>query len=206
MLWGQRRKYGAPLASALLWARSPKLFFGVSVLYRALERRSSPLEPALRSLVIVRVSQLNWCRFCVDLNSATLLERGVSEEKVAMLERWRESALFSERERAALEYAEAVTQTPGTVDDGLVARLAALFGEDGVIELTGLVAFQNMSSKFNAALGVPAQGFCRVDAFPRPPPEAPRAGEPAPACTSPHAPRAIDPKQDSILPNPRTFP
>jgi AhpD family alkylhydroperoxidase len=158
MLWGQRRKYGAPLASAMLWARSPKLFLGVSLLYRA--------------LVIVRVSQLNWCRFCIDLNAAALRARGVGEDKIAALERWRESSLFGERERAALEYAEAVTQTPGTADDALVARLAALFGADGAIELTGLVAFQNMSSKFNAALGVPAQGFCRVDAFPRPPPEA----------------------------------
>lgn len=173
MLRGQRRKYGAPLASALLWARSPKLFLGVSLLYRALQRRSSPLEPALRSLVIVRVSQLNSCRFCVDLNAATLLERGMSEDKIAALEHWRGSDLFGERERAALAYAEAVTQTPGTADDGMVARLAALFGEDGAIELTALVAFQNMSSKFNAALGVPAQGFCRVDAFPRPPPAGP---------------------------------
>ena len=177
ILWGQRRKYGAPLASALLWARSPRLFLGVSVLYRALERRASPLEPALRSLVIVRVSQLNACRFCVDLNAATLLARGVSEDKIAALEHWRESGQFGERERVALEYAEAVTQTPGTADDDLVSRAAALFGEDAVIELTGLIAFQNMSSKFNAALGVPAQGFCRIDAFPRPPPEAAGASE-----------------------------
>lgn len=177
MLWGQRRKYGAPLASALLWARSPTLFLGVSALYRALERRSSPLEPALRSLVIVRVSQLNWCRFCVDLNAASLLARGVSEDKIAALEHWRESSLFSDRERAALEYAEAVTRTPGTADDDLVARVGALFGEDGAIELTGLIAFQNLSSKFSAALGVPAQGFCRIDAFPRPPPAAPGASE-----------------------------
>lgn len=176
MLWGQRRKYGAPLASALLWARSPKLFLGVSVLYRAIERRSSPLEPALRSLVIVRVSQLNWCRFCVDLNSATLLERGISEDKIAALGCWRESNRFSERERTALEYAETVTQTPGAANDELFDRLKALFGDDGVIELTGVIAFQNMSSKFNAALGVPAQGFCRFDAFPRPPPAAPTHG------------------------------
>lgn len=170
MLWGQRRKYGAPLASALLWARSPRLFLGLTFLYRMIERRSSPLDPALRSLVIVRVSQLNGCRFCVDLNAATLLERGVDEGKVAALAGWRESNLFGEHERAALDYAEAVTLASGAVDEGLFARVQALFGDDGMIELTGLVAFQNMSSKFNAALGVPPQGFCRIDAFPRPSP------------------------------------
>lgn len=49
--WNQRRKYGAVLDSALLWARSPKLFLGVALLYVAIERRSSPLSPTLRSLL-----------------------------------------------------------------------------------------------------------------------------------------------------------
>lgn len=176
ILRAQRRKYGAPLSSALLWARSPRLFIGVSLLYRMIERRSSPLEPSLRSLVIVRVSQLNSCSFCVDLNSATLLERGVREDKVVALEHWRASDKFNERERAALEYAEAVTATPGTVSDELISRLGALFGEDGVIELTGLITFQNMSSKFNAALAVPAQGFCRIPAAPPTAEKAPELG------------------------------
>jgi AhpD family alkylhydroperoxidase len=76
--WNQRRKYGAVLDSALVWARAPKVFLGVALLYGMIDRESSPLEPALRSLVTVRVSQLNGCRFCVDLNTATLLKRGVA--------------------------------------------------------------------------------------------------------------------------------
>jgi len=160
--WNQRRKYGAVLDSALLWARVPRLFLGVAVLYGMIDRRSSPIEPALRSLVTVRVSQINHCPFCVDLNSATLLRRGASAEKVEALDRWRESGLFSERERAALEYAEAMTHPDPGVDDALMARLKRHFGEDAVVELTGLVAFQNLSSKFNSALAVPPQGFCRL--------------------------------------------
>ncbi|MBI2508844.1 MAG: carboxymuconolactone decarboxylase family protein [Betaproteobacteria bacterium] len=158
--WNQRRKYGAVLDSALLWARAPRLFFGVAILYGMIDRRSSPVEPALRSLITVRVSQINHCPFCVDLNSATLMERGASPEKVEALARWRESELFSQRERAALDYAEAMTLSQGGVDDGLMDRLRRHFGDDAIVELTGLVAFQNLSSKFNAALGVPAQGFC----------------------------------------------
>ena len=92
--WNQRRKYGAVLDSALLWARVPRLFLGVAILYGMIDRRSSPVEPALRSLITVRVSQINHCPFCVDLNSATLMERGASPEKVEALARWRESALF----------------------------------------------------------------------------------------------------------------
>ncbi len=160
----QRRKYGAVLDSALLWARAPKLFLGVVLLYAAIDRKSSPIDPALRSLVMVRVSQMNWCPFCVDLNSATLLERGAGPDKVRALDTWRDSDLFSERERAALDYAEAVTRSDPQVEDELVERLKEHFDDDAVVELTGLIAFQNMSSKFNSALGVPPQGFCRLPA------------------------------------------
>jgi len=173
--WNQRRKYGAVLDSALLWGRAPRLFLGVAVLYGMIDRRSSPIEPALRSLVTVRVSEINHCPFCVDLNSATLMKRGASPEKVEELGRWRSSELFSERERVALEYAEAMTYPDPGVDDALMARLKQHFDEDAVVELTGLVAFQNLSSKFNSALGVAPQGFCRR------PEQAVRPGSSAPA-------------------------
>lgn len=168
--WNQRRKYGAVLESALMWARAPRLFLGVAVLYGMIDRRSSPIDPALRSLVTVRVSQINHCSFCVDLNSATLLERGVALEKVAALTQWRESPLFDARERAALDYAEAMTRPEPGVDDTHVAALKPHFDDDAIVELTGLVAFQNLSSKFNAALAVPAQGFCPVGARESPDP------------------------------------
>ena len=158
----QRRKYGAVLDSALLWARAPKLFLGVAGLYGMIDRKSSPIEPALRSLITVRVSQINWCPFCVDINSATLLRRGASMDKVEALEAWRDSNLFDTRERAALAYAEAMTRSDLQVDDALMADLKRHFDDDAVVELTGLIAFQNMSSKFNSALAVPPQGFCRI--------------------------------------------
>jgi uncharacterized peroxidase-related enzyme len=160
--WNQRRKYGRVLDAARLWARSPRLFLGVAVLYGQIDRRRSPIEPPLRSLITVRVSQINGCSFCVDLNAATLMKRGASLEKVEALEDWRESALFSERERCALDYAEAMTCSDRRVDDEVYSRLKTHFEDDAIIELTALVAFQNLSSKFNSALGVPPQGFCRL--------------------------------------------
>lgn len=160
--WNQRRKYGQVLDAALLWARSPRLFLGVAHLYGAIDRRGSPIEPVLRSLVTVRVSQINHCAFCVDINSRTLLQRGLSEDKLLALYDWRESPLFDSRERLALEYAEAMTVSGQGVDDDLFNRLREHFDEGAVVELTALIAFQNLSSKFNAALGVPSQGFCRT--------------------------------------------
>ncbi|MCW8962288.1 MAG: carboxymuconolactone decarboxylase family protein, partial [Gammaproteobacteria bacterium] len=115
-----------------------------------------------RSLVTVRVSQINWCHFCVDINSATLARRSGSMDKVENLESWKESDLFSDKERVVLEYTEAVTYSDQQVSDEHIQRLKDFFDEDGIVELTGLIAFQNLSSKFNSALDVPPQGFCKV--------------------------------------------
>lgn len=164
--WNQKRRYGEVLNPGLLWARVPRLFATVALLYGALDSKGSRVDPALRSLVTVRVSQINWCNFCVDINSATLARRTGSFDKVVALEQWRESELFDERERVALEYAEAMTFSDRQVSDELMQRLRGFFDEDGIVELTGLIAFQNMSSKFNAALDVPAQGFCRIPQAP----------------------------------------
>lgn len=160
--WNQKRKYGAILIPGLLWARVPKLFMAVAVLYGALDRKASPLDPILRSLVTVRVSQINWCRFCVDINSATLARLSGSMEKVEELAQWRKSDIFDEREKVVLEYAEAVTYSDQRVSDELVHRLKDFFSDDGIVELTGLIAFQNLSSKFNSALDVSPQGFCKI--------------------------------------------
>ena len=162
LFWLQRRKYGEVLKPSLLWARSPLLMLAMAGMYGVVDRKGSPLSPVLRSLVTVRVSQINWCRFCVDINSATLAERAGSFDKVQALANWRQAAIFDERERAALEYAEAVTVTGDRVSDELAARLSKHFDEDGIVELTALIAFQNLSSKFNSALDVPAQGFCQL--------------------------------------------
>jgi len=145
-----------------MWGRVPKLFLAISTLYGLLDRRASPLDPVLRSLVTVRVSQINGCRFCVDLNSATLVRRAGSQAKVDALDNWRGSDRFDPKERAALEYAEAMTDSTRRVSDALVDALRRYFDEDAIVELTALIAFQNLSSKFNSALDAPAQGFCRL--------------------------------------------
>ncbi len=78
--WHQRRKYGQPLEAARVWARRPRLFLAVANLYGALDRKRSAVPPTIRSLVTVRVSQINHCRFCVDLNSMTLAHSGQRHE------------------------------------------------------------------------------------------------------------------------------
>jgi uncharacterized peroxidase-related enzyme len=148
--------------SVRLWARSPRVFLAFLRLFKAVDRASSPLEPALRALVMLRVSQLNDCAFCVDLNGSRAIERSVTLEQLDALEHHAASPLFGAREKAALAFTDAVTTTGAAVPPALRQALRASFTEDAIVELSALIAFQNMSSKFNAALDVPAEGFCSV--------------------------------------------
>ncbi|TXT24304.1 MAG: alkylhydroperoxidase-like protein AhpD family [Gallionellaceae bacterium] len=159
-LANQRRRYGRELEPARLWGRSPRVFAGLSLLYGALDRSTSPIEPPLRTLVTVLVSQINWCAFCVDINSATGIKRGLTEAQLAALPEFESSDLFDARTRAALAYAATITHTGRQVDAALMSRLKSHFSDDAIIELTAIIAFQNLSSKFNAALDVAPQGFC----------------------------------------------
>jgi alkylhydroperoxidase family enzyme len=83
-------------------------------------------------------------------------------EKLAEVTAWRESTLFSEAERLALEYAERITYTDRKVDEALVDDLKKHFSEAQIVELTAAIAMENFRSKFNPALGIEAQGFCMV--------------------------------------------
>ncbi|VAW22064.1 hypothetical protein MNBD_ALPHA12-880 [hydrothermal vent metagenome] len=160
--WNQKRRYGKVLEPGMLWARSPRVFATLALFYGALDRKKSPIEPALRSLVTVLVSKINHCAFCVDINSATLLKRGVSPEMVVALNDWQNSALFDARQLVALDYADAITRTGRQVDQQMIGRLKVHFDDDALVELTAVICFQNLSSKFNSALDVPAQGFCSI--------------------------------------------
>jgi AhpD family alkylhydroperoxidase len=145
-----------------LWTRTPKVFAALALLYGALDRRTSPIEPLLRSLITVRVSQINGCHCCVDLNSFIVLRRGIDPDKLTALAEFETNPLFSEREKAALSYAEAVTDSNRRASPAHFEQLHRHFNDDATVELTALIAFQNLSNKFNAALGVESQGFCPI--------------------------------------------
>src|SRR5574342_1081943 len=94
------------------------------------------------------------------------MQAGADEEKIQAVPAWRESRRFSDMERAALEYAEAMTITGQRVSDELFARLRSLFDEAQIVELTAAVALENFRSKFNVPLGVENQGFCVLPHLP----------------------------------------
>ncbi|WP_281648050.1 carboxymuconolactone decarboxylase family protein [Parendozoicomonas sp. Alg238-R29] len=158
----QQKRYGQHLQPALVWSRKPSLFVLFASFWARLSRKSSPLSPVLRAMVQVYVAKLTWCHFCVDLNSMTLIGEAGGEEKLAELDNWESSSLFSEQEKAALAWTKAMTGEHCQIPDGLHQELAKHFNEQQIMELTALVAFQNMSARFNAALNIPSQGLCDI--------------------------------------------
>jgi len=90
------------------------------------------------------------------------MEGDDGEAKAAAVTVWRDSPLFSEAERVALEYAERITVTDQKVDDEFFVRLKRHYTEAQIVELTAAVALENFRSKFNPTLGVESQGFCLI--------------------------------------------
>jgi alkylhydroperoxidase family enzyme len=90
------------------------------------------------------------------------MQAGASEEKIRQIEGAGASPLFADRERVALEFAEAMTVTGQKVNDELFQRVRRHFSEPEIVELTAAVALENFRSKFNVALGIEAQGFCAL--------------------------------------------
>jgi alkylhydroperoxidase family enzyme len=95
----------------------------------------------------------------VDANAAVSSRLGTSTEKIDALNDYAESPLFSDAEKVALEYADAITDTRCDVDDELFVRLRQHYDHDTIAELTMIIAWENASSRFNRAFRIPSQGF-----------------------------------------------
>ena len=124
------------------------------------------LDPHLKTYATMATAAAIGCGWCLDFGYYLAHTEGLEEAKVRDVPRWRESELFTPNERDVLEYAEAMTATPPTVDDTLSARLQETLGVKAVVELTQMVALENMRARFNLAAGVEAQGFSDVCELP----------------------------------------
>ncbi|EEY5779334.1 hypothetical protein G7711_001271 [Escherichia coli] len=131
--WLHRRHYGEVLSPIRWWGRIPFIFYLVSMFVGWLERKRSPLDPVVRSLVSARIAQMCLCEFCVDITSMKVAERTGSTDKLLAVADWRQSPLFSDEERLALEYAEAASVTPPTVANFLLSPDAQLRKADPAV-------------------------------------------------------------------------
>ena len=125
------------------WKADPKLMNAVLALNKA--ATESGLEHSLIHLVKLRASQINGCSYCVDMHTKEARKDGESEQRLYLVSAWRESPLFTERERAAFAWTEKLTLlASGPVDDALYARALEHFSEQDLVKLTVLVGVINV--------------------------------------------------------------
>jgi AhpD family alkylhydroperoxidase len=117
----------------------------------------SGIEESLLGLVFLRASQINGCAFCIDMHWKDLRAIGQSEEALYMLNAWREAPGYTERERAALAWTEAVTLvTEGHVPDEVYAATRKQFSDAELVNLTLAIAVINSWNRMSIAFRVPA--------------------------------------------------
>jgi AhpD family alkylhydroperoxidase len=124
------------------------------------------LDPTLKSYAQLASAGVIGCSWCLDFGYFKAHDDGLDLTKVREVPRWRESEVFTPLEREVLAYAEAMTTTPPTVTDEMTASLVDQLGVPAVVELTQMVALENMRSRFNSAAGLQSQGYSDVCELP----------------------------------------
>jgi AhpD family alkylhydroperoxidase len=129
--------------------------------------QSIDLDRGLHDLVSIRASQINGCAFCLDMHWQDARAAGESEARLYGLDAWRETPLYTERERAALELCEAMTLVADTgVPDDVWERARASFADDELAQLVFAIATINAWNRLNVATRL-EPGHYRPGAFPR---------------------------------------
>ena len=118
------------------------------------------LERPLLELVKIRASQINGCAYCIDMHTKDARLAGETEQRIYALNAWRETPFFTDRERAALEWTEAVTRVADThVPDEIHQRVAAQFGEAELVALTFAVVVINSWNRLAVSFRAPAGSY-----------------------------------------------
>lgn len=122
------------------------------------------LDSVLVELVYLRVSQINGCAYCLDLHTRDLIKNGIAPEKLALVQAWREAgAVFSDRERAALAWAETVTRVAETtIPDDEFDAVSAVFGEKETVDLTIAIGLMNTFNRIAIGFRRPPQAAVRA--------------------------------------------
>jgi 4-carboxymuconolactone decarboxylase len=152
-----------------MFARVPRLLFGYGMLEWA-AAKSHLVDHRLRDLAELKAATLTNCEYCIDLGSSIARRHGLSDEQLLALPRYRDSQLFSDLDKLVLDYAVGMSRTPVEVSDELFSALREHFDDAQLVELTSVIALENLRGRFNHALGIGAAGFSEgmVCAIPEP--------------------------------------
>src|SRR5579859_3407286 len=154
---GRDAQTGSGMEPIEIWAHQPKMMMGMGRFNQAV-RKGKAVDERLKNLVELKGAQMIGCEFCVDLGSQICRNSGFSDEELLALPRYRDSELFSERDKLALDYAVGMMRTPVDVGDELFARMKEAFSVEQLVEITALLTVVNLD-RFNAAFGIGSAGF-----------------------------------------------
>ena len=165
-----RRMFGrVPESIGVLW-NNPEVFKAGMSLGRRVQGWDR-VDESLKSFAHMAVAAQVGCSWCLDFGYFQAQNRELDLRKASQVPRWRESEVFTPLERAVMEYAEAMTNTPPTVTDELSGRLLEHLGAPGLVELGAVIGFANYTTRCNTALGIESEGFsdaCEVPLAARP--------------------------------------
>ena len=156
--WYARRTYGVTPDPLAAMAHNMRVLI-TDVRFETALARWKRLDPTLKALAVMASAVSIGCSWCVDFGYWETTRRGIDRVKMREVPRWRDSDVYTDLERQVLAYAEAVTATPPAVTDEMVAGLRRHLDDAQLVELTMMVAVENVRSRFNSSLGLASQGF-----------------------------------------------
>jgi AhpD family alkylhydroperoxidase len=156
-LTGREPARGTGIEPVEVWAVRPKMLTGMGRFQGAV-RKGRAVDHRLQNLIELKAAAMIGCEYCVDLGSQICRNSGLSDEELLALPRYRSSDLFTDREKAALDYAVGVMRTPVDVSDELFAWVQSHFSDEQIVEITALLTVVNLD-RFNAAFGIGSAGF-----------------------------------------------
>jgi AhpD family alkylhydroperoxidase len=158
------RRFGQVPEPFAVAAHHPRLLVANAVHESMLQSASRKLPANVRELAVFWTARTIGCSWCVDFGSMLQRLDGLDIERLQDIDNYITSTRFTDDERAAITYANAMTTDPHSVTDEQVADLRTRFGAEGVIELTYQIGVENMRARMYSALGITEQGFNSGDA------------------------------------------
>ena len=157
--WFSRRRYGVTLDPGAAIGYNTQVGRSYAIFELQVERWHT-LDRGLKDLAMTAAAARIRCAWCMDFGFwAATMDHAVPRAKIEAAPTWRDSDLFSRLELLVVAYAEAMTATPPEVTDDLVAELRKHLSEAQLVELTAVIAVENMRSRIDSALWLTAQGF-----------------------------------------------
>jgi alkylhydroperoxidase family enzyme len=153
-----RRNLGRDVDPVGVYAHAPRLMMGYGVFEQATSREKR-VEERLKALAETKAAAVVNCEFCCDIASSLARDAGITEAQLLALPRYRDSDEFSALEKLVLDYATAISRTPATVSNELFAALREHFDERQMVELTNIIALENLRARFNSAFEMTPAGF-----------------------------------------------